>query len=124
MHVKHLMPQRFRPLEADVPAAGQAGASGLPAVAAMSLGLHRGGKEFAVEVSYASGKASGVAWHTLVISDITSRMRDYEALSAAIWTYSSLPMPRHTTLRRRCARLAVSCRSLNETTAPSWTKRR
>ena len=76
MHVKHLMPQRFRPLEADVPAAGQAGASGLPAVAAMSLGLHRGGKELPVEVSYASGKASGAAWHTLVIRDITSRMRD------------------------------------------------
>ena len=66
------MPERFRPAQASEP--------DLASIAGMSHGRHRSGNEFPVEVSYASGKASGVAWHTLVIRDITSRMRDYEAL--------------------------------------------
>jgi PAS domain S-box-containing protein len=80
MPATQLMPERFRLPDAGVQAAGQGNTQGLLAVAAMSFGLHRGGAEFPVEVSHSSGSASGAAWHTLVIRDITSRMRDYEAL--------------------------------------------
>ena len=80
MPVTNLMPERFRPLRADVQEAADGHSQGMPAIAAMSFGLHRGGAEFPVEVSYSGGDASGSVWHTLVIRDITSRMRDYAAL--------------------------------------------
>jgi PAS domain S-box-containing protein len=83
MRVIELMPERFRlparPTGNDEPEA-QGTLQEMAGVAAMPFGLHRGGAEFPVEVSHSSGSASGAAWHTLVIRDITSRMRDYEAL--------------------------------------------
>ncbi len=80
MEVNNLVPERFRPVASDAAGAGPDTIRGLPEIAATSFGLHRSGGEFPVEVSYSGGDSSGTAWHTLVIRDITSRMRDYAAL--------------------------------------------
>jgi PAS domain S-box-containing protein len=80
MHFTALMPERFRPVPS--PKSGDASLTmkDLKPIASMSHGLHQSGKEFPVEVSYATGKTLGLTRHTLVIRDITIRMRDYEAL--------------------------------------------
>lgn len=80
MPVNELMPERFRPPDIADHQGGPDSMQGLPEIAATSFGLRRSGAEFPVEVSYSGGDASGAAWHTLVVRDITSRMRDYAAL--------------------------------------------
>lgn len=80
MPVNGLMPERFRPPDVADHLGGSDSTQGLPEIAATSFGLRRSGGEFPVEVSYSGGDASGAAWHTLVVRDITSRMRDYAAL--------------------------------------------
>ena len=80
MPVNELMPERFRPPEIADHQGGPESTQGLPEIAATSFGLRRSGAEFPVEVSYSGGDASGAAWHTLVVRDITSRMRDYAVL--------------------------------------------
>ncbi len=79
--VTRLIPERFhkirefglqRPPLEDMPS--------VPDAAAMATGLRRNGQEFPVEVSYSSGIEAGTVFHTLIVRDITSRVRDYEVL--------------------------------------------
>jgi PAS domain S-box-containing protein len=80
--VARLIPARFHRTRdaAQPPDRPPDAGSSVPEAAAMATGLRRSGQEFPVEVSYSSGIEAGAVFHTLIVRDITSRMRDYEVL--------------------------------------------
>lgn len=65
-HAKYILQQGQTPDEA--------------AAAGFTVGLRRSGEEFPVEVSHSSVLEVDAVLHTLIIRDITARMRSYEAL--------------------------------------------
>ncbi len=80
--VARLIPERFhKTREHEEPGESVFGdVATVPEAAAMATGLRRSGEEFPVEVSYSSGVEAGTVFHTLIVRDITSRVRDYEVL--------------------------------------------
>lgn len=83
--ITRFIPDRFHDRHFDMvtrPVAAAAG-EGEPAVTGApvtGVAVRTDGEEFPVEVSYSHAQASGSTWHTLIIRDITTRVRAYEAL--------------------------------------------
>ncbi len=50
------------------------------AVAGTAVGLRQGGEEFPLEVSYSNVVESGAIFHTLIVRDVTARVRAFSAL--------------------------------------------
>ncbi|GAB3471108.1 sensor histidine kinase [Polaromonas eurypsychrophila] len=59
---------------------GRGNASGTFDAAGIAVGLRYNGEEFPVEVSYSNVVESGAPLHTLIIRDVTARVRAYAAL--------------------------------------------
>lgn len=80
--LKRFIPARFHEqhanfLEQQEHADPQGNAAGLTGV---TVGLRLGGEEFPAEISFSSVVESGAWLHTLVIRDVTSRVKAYKAL--------------------------------------------
>ncbi|HYW58856.1 MAG TPA: ATP-binding protein [Polaromonas sp.] len=58
----------------------QAAAADAYGVAGVAVGVRSGGEEFPVEVSYSSVREGDSVFHTLIIRDVTARVRAQEAL--------------------------------------------
>jgi PAS domain S-box-containing protein len=72
------IPQRFHETHAEFML--KQGQTSDEATVGFTVGLRRSGDEFPVEVSHSSVTEANAVFHTLIIRDVTARMRSYEAL--------------------------------------------
>lgn len=80
--VTRFIPQRFHARHVAYIERNQdrSAASAAFGVAGVAVGLRSSGEEFPVEVSYSNVTESGAIFHTLIIRDVTARVRIQEAL--------------------------------------------
>jgi PAS domain S-box-containing protein len=85
MPLTRFIPERFHARNADVfkrqrqrERGDERGASG--GMTGVTVGLRMDGEEFPAEVSFSSVRKSGHLLHSLIIRDVTSRVRAYKAL--------------------------------------------
>lgn len=77
--ITHFIPRRFHGRHAAYMRRRRAQRKAF-GVAGDAMGLRRNGEEFPVEVSYSNVVESGAAFHTLIIRDVTARVRIRDAL--------------------------------------------
>lgn len=83
MPLTRFIPERFHAHNAEIFQRQQAQQDPAPAsdgMAGVTVGLRMGGEEFPAEVSFSSVRKSGRLLHTLIIRDVTNRVRAYKAL--------------------------------------------